>query len=59
MLELRKLAMYKSYYYFVKKKCKIHILYSTNIPHYFCEIMLKDKELFDLSNFPKGSKYFS
>ena len=24
----------------------------------FCEIMLKHKEHFDLSNFPKGSKYF-
>ena len=65
VLELSKLAMYKFWYDFVKKKCKNPILLFTDTDSLcfeteenFYEIMLKHKELFDLSNFPKDSKYF-
>ena len=65
MLELRKLAMYKFYYDFVKKQFKNPKLLFTDTAglcfeteEYFYEIMLEHKELFDLSNFPKDSKYF-
>ena len=65
VLELSKLAMYKFYYDFVKKKCKKCILLFTDTDSLcieteedFYEIMLKHKECFDLSNFPKDSKYF-
>ena len=57
--------MYKFYYVFVKKKCKNPILLFTNADSLcfetdenFYEIMLNNKEFFDLSNFPKDSKYF-
>ena len=57
--------MYKSYYNFVKKKCKKRILLFTDTDSLcfetegdFYEIMHKFHELFDLSNFPKDSKYF-
>ena len=65
ILELSKLAMYKFYYDFVKKKCKNHKLLFTNTDSLcieteedFYEIMYENKELFDLSNFPKESKYY-
>ena len=65
VLELSKLAMYKFYYDFVKKKCKKCILLFTDTDSLcieteedFYEIMHEFKELFDLSNFPKNSKYF-
>ena len=65
ILELSKLAMYKFYYDFVKKKCKKCILLFTDTDSLcieteedFYEIMHEFKELFDLSNFPKNSKYF-
>ena len=65
VLELSKLAMYKLYYDFVKKKCKNTILLFTDTDSLcfeteedFYEIMFKHKEFFDLSNFPKDSKYF-
>ena len=65
VLELSKLAMYKFYYDFIKKKCKNPILIFTDTDSLcieteedFYEIMLKHKECFDLSNFPKDSKYF-
>ena len=65
VLELSKLAMYKFYYDFVKKKCKKCILLFTDTDSLcieteedFYEIMYELKELFDLSNFPKDSKYF-
>ena len=65
VLELSKLAMYKFYYHFVKKKCKNLKLLNTDTDSFvfeteenFYEIMLKHKEFFDLSNFPKDSKYF-
>ena len=57
--------MYKFYYGFVKKKCKNPILLFTDADSLcfeteenFYEIMLNNKEFFDLSNFPKDSKYF-
>ena len=57
--------MYKFYYGFVKKKCKNPILLFTDTDSLcfeteenFYEIMLNNKEFFDLSNFPKDSKYF-
>ena len=57
VLELSKLAMYKFYYDFVKKKCKKPILLFTDTDslcfepeEYFYEIMHKFNELFDLSN---------
>ena len=65
VLELSKLAMYKFYYGFVKKKCKNPILLFTDTDSLcfeteenFYKIMLVHKEFFDLSNFPKDSKYF-
>ena len=65
MLELSKLAMYKFYYGFVKKQFKNPKLLFTDTAglcfeteENFYEIMLEHKELFDLSNFPKDSKYF-
>ena len=65
VLELSKLAMYKFYYDFVKKKCKKCVLLFTDTDSLcfeteedFYEIMCKHKEFFDLSNFPKDSKYF-
>ena len=65
VLELSKLAMYKFYYDFVKKKCKNPVLLFTETDS-LCfeteenvyEIMLNNKEFFDLSNFSKDSKYF-
>ena len=61
MLELSKLSMYK----FLKKKCKnVNLLYMGTdsfiievIGENFDDIMLENKEFFDLSNFPKNSKY--
>ena len=57
--------MYKFYYGFVKKTCKNRILLFTDTDSLcfeteenFYEIMLNNKEFFDLSNFPKDSKYF-
>ena len=57
--------MYKFYYDFVKKKCKNPKLLFTDTDSLcieteedFYEIMHEFKELFDLSNFPKNSKYF-
>ena len=65
ILELSKLAMYKFYYDFVKKKCKNPKLLFTDTDSLcieteedFYEIMYENKELFDLSNFPKESKYY-
>ena len=61
VLELSKLAMYKFYFDFVKKKC-ILFTYTDSLcietEKDFYEIMHEFKELFDLSNFPKNSKYF-
>ena len=66
VLELSKLAMYKFYYGFLKKKCKKCILLFTDTDSLcieteedFYEKMYKFKELFDSSNFSKNSKYFS
>ena len=57
--------MYKFWYDFVKKKCRNPKLFFTDTDglcfeteENFYEIMLEHKELFDLSNFPKDSKYF-
>ena len=65
VLELSKLAMYKFYCVFVKKKCENPKLLNTDTDSFiletgvnFYEIMLDHKELFDLNNFPKDSKYF-
>ena len=65
MLELSKLATYKFYYDFVKKQFKNSKLLFTDTAglcfeteENLYEIMLEHKELFDLSNFPKDSKYF-
>ena len=65
VLELSKLAKYKFWYDFVKKKCKKCILLFTDTGSLcfetekdFYEIMHKFHEFFDLSNFPKDIKYF-
>ena len=57
--------MYKFYCGFEKKKCKNSILLFTDTDslcfeteEHFYEIMLNNKEFFDLSYFPKDSKYF-
>ena len=58
--------MYKFHYDFMKKKCKKCILLFTDtdslcheIDEEFYEIMHQHKEVFDLSNQPKDSKYYS
>ena len=65
ILELSKLEMYKFHYDFIKKKCKKSILLLTDTDSLcyetdenFYEIMNQHKELFDLSNQPKDSKYY-
>ena len=65
VLELSKLAMYKFYYDFVKKQCKKCILLFADTDSLcsetkedFYEIIREFKELFDLSSFPKSTKYF-
>ena len=66
VLELSKLVMYKFYYNCLKKKCEsFNLSYmDTNsfiievIGENFDEIMLENKEYFDLSNFSKDGKYY-
>ena len=66
VLELSKLAMYEFHYDFMKSKFDIFTWLYTDtdsliyeiIGEDFYEIMHKHKELFDLSNQPKDSKYF-
>ena len=65
VLELSKLATYKFWYDFVNKKCRNCILLFNDAKSLcfetkedFDEIMHKLLEFFDLSNFPKDSKYF-
>ena len=65
ILELSKLAMYEFYYSFVKKKCENPTLLSTDTDGFifetkgnFYEIIYQNKDLFDLSNFTKDSKYY-
>ena len=66
VLELSKLAMYKFHYDFMKNEVNIFTLLYTDTDSFICEIigenfyelMYKHKELFDLSNQPKDSKYF-
>ena len=66
VLELSKLAMYKFHYDFMINEVNIFTLLYTDtgnsiyeiIGEDFYEIMHKHKELFDLSNQPKDSKYF-
>ena len=66
VLELSKLAMYTFYYNFLKHKCEnFKLLYMDTdsfiievIGESFDDIMLENKDFFDLSNYPKGSKYF-
>ena len=65
VLELIKLAMYEFFYDFLKKKCEnVNLLYMSSdsfiievIGKHFDDIMLENKEFFDLSNFPKDSIY--
>ena len=65
VLELSKCEMYKFHYSFMKKKFKRCTLLFTDTDSlcYECnenpyEIMLKNKELFDLSNLPVSSEYY-
>ena len=65
VLELSKLAMCQFYYDEVKKKYKNPTLLFTDTDSLcfeteedFYEIMHQNKDLFDLSNFPKDSKYY-
>ena len=66
VLELSKLVMYKFYYNFLKKKFEsFNLLYMDTdrfiievIGENFDEIMLENKEYFDLSNFSKDGKYY-
>ena len=65
VLEISKWEMYNFHYNFIKKKFKHFTLLFTDTDS-FCyecdedpyEKMCKYKELFDLSNYPKNSKYF-
>ena len=65
VLELSKLAMYEFYYDFLIQKCEnVKLLYMDTdsfiievIGEHFDDIMLENKEYFDLSNSPKNSKY--
>ena len=66
VLELSKLALYAFHYDFMKNEVNIFTLLYTDTDSFICEIigenfyelMYKHKELFDLSNQPKDSKYF-
>ena len=66
LLELSKLAIYEFHYDFMKSEVDIFTLLYTDTDSFiyeiigedFYEIMYKHKELFDLSNQPKDSKYF-
>ena len=66
VLELSKLAMYKFRYGFMKDNVNIfELLYSDTdgfifeiIGKNFEGIMYRNKEFFDLTNFPKDSKYY-
>ena len=66
VLELSKLVMYEFHYDFMKSEVDIFTLLYTDTDSFiyeiigedFYEIMYKHKELFDLSNQPKDSKYF-
>ena len=66
VLELSKLAIYEFRYDFMKSEVDIFTLLYTDTDSFiyeiigedFYEIMYKHKELFDLSNQPKDSKYF-
>ena len=65
VLELSKLAMYEFYYDFLIQKCEnVKLLYMNTdsfiievIGKNFDDIILENKEYFDLSNSPKNSKY--
>ena len=64
--ELSKLEMYKFHYGFMKDNVRIFELLCTDTDSFiyeiigenFYEIMHKHKDFFDLSNYPKNSKYF-
>ena len=66
VLELSKLAMYEFYYDFLKQKCETFKLLNMDTDSFiievvgesFGDIMLENKELFDLSNFSKNRKYY-
>ena len=66
VLELSKLVMYEFYYDFLKQKCETFKLLNMDtdsfiievVGKHFDDIMLENKELFDLSNFSKNSKYY-
>ena len=66
MLEESKLEMYKFWYGFLKKVCKeIKLIYMDTdsfifevTDQNFKDIMIQHKDYFDLSNFPKDSKYY-
>ena len=65
VFELSKLVMYEFYYGLVKKECENPILLSTDTDSFifettenFYETMCQNKEFFNLSNFPKDSKYY-
>ena len=66
VLELSKLEMYKFHYGFMKDNVSnFELLYTDTdsfiyeiIGENFYEIMHQNKEYFDLSNYPKDSKYF-
>ena len=65
VLELSKLEMYRFHYGFMKYNVRIFKLLYSDTDSFIYEtgesfyvIMNKHKEFFDLSNFPKNSKYF-
>ena len=65
VLEESKLEMYKFWYDFLKKVCKdVELIYMDTdsfifkVIENFDDIMLEHKEYFDLSNYPKYSKYY-
>ena len=65
VLELSKLAMYKFWYDVIEKTCKdLKLLYMDTdsfvfeTKENFRDIMLKNNELYDLSNQPKNSEYY-
>ena len=65
VLELSKLEMYKFHYNFMKNNVNIFKLLHSNTDSFiyeigedFYEIMHKHKEIFDLTNQPKDSKYY-
>ena len=65
ILDCSKLLMYEFYYNCIKTKCNANLLFRDTDSLVYeiktndvCEDFYKDKDLFDVSDYPKDSKFF-